>query len=182
MNKPGFLDNRGWLYGLAKALAFGCLFRFVHFWYVWWPNEYTALVSGTGEAVFQHFKIGFWSWLLVCLAEAALVGRRIGWRGFVASRLLSLSLVSWINFILWFTVLVGGPLPTGGAEIAIVISMVFVMGLLLWIVEKETEGPRWSPRGIAGLVVVVALTAFVLVAWRWQDQLPWCDVFAAPLE
>ncbi|MEI8095943.1 MAG: hypothetical protein WCG80_17165 [Spirochaetales bacterium] len=180
MEKKSFLENRGWLYGLVKALAFGSLFRFMHYWYEWWPNPVTAIVSGTGESVFQHFKIGFWALAILILVEALLVGKRIGWRPFAASRALSLSLVSWFNFVLWYAVASFGPLPTGPVELAVVIGMVFAMGFLIWALEKDTETIAWSVRGLVTVGLVLVLTAWVLIAWQWQTVLPADDVFAAP--
>ncbi len=181
MERQGFLGRRDWVYGLLKALVFGSLFRFMHYWYEWWPNPVTAILSGTGESIFQHFKIGFWALFIIVAVEAPLLGRRLGWRAFSASRAMSLVLVSWLNFLIWYAVLGFGPLPEGAGELAVVIGMVFVMGFMIWALERETEAFVWSTRGLVTLAIVLALTVWVLVAWRWQAIVPTADVFAAPL-
>jgi hypothetical protein len=49
----------------------------LHFLYDWFPNDVTAIFSGTNESVYQHMKIGFFSYLIYALVEYLLTRQSI---------------------------------------------------------------------------------------------------------
>ena len=60
-----------------KIIIFQVVFLILHYLYDWFPCQVTQIFSGTNESVFQHMKIGFYSYLVVAFIEFLLIRKNI---------------------------------------------------------------------------------------------------------
>lgn len=166
---------------LLKLLTVWIIFILLHYAYDLFPGAVTSYFSAVSESVFQHLKIGFWSYILVSIGEFFLfrpdAGRFIH---FTASRLLGLLFFLWAMIIVFFTApaILGGPAPTMFLEI---INANLSLGLSIFagiIIERNTENITFSK---ASILVLILLFALLLMEFSiFTYRLPWADLFANP--
>jgi TRAP-type uncharacterized transport system fused permease subunit len=162
---------------VAKALIFTAVFTMLHFGYE--LTEWKVLIPfcGTDESLFQHSKMGFWSWLVCSLMELILLRKRS--IGVMYSRILGAILVPWFILLLWY-VLPGtlGRSPWVMLEIIWGIICVFVPGFAIATMERELarNTPSRAMLIITGCLLVLALFFFI----RFTISLPWIDLFVNP--
>lgn len=118
----------------GRAVAFQAVFLILHFAYDWWPNGLAAIFGGVDESVFQHMKIGYFSWLVLSAGEWAAF-KPSPFADFAASRLLGAVLMPFVFAAAWYVAAATiGPLPSDPAEIlwanlVILASSLLVLGL-----------------------------------------------------
>jgi hypothetical protein len=169
-----------WKYILLKALILQVTFLVLHYAYDFFPNQFTRIISGTSEAVFQHMKIGFFSIALVNLVEFLVkrikVDRPVDY-GF--ARMASAIFYCWPMFILFFTPpAYYGKYPSDLYEIISANIILYLTSLSALIFENQLERNQISlpfKVVITGLIVI-----FISLLVIYSHQNPWFDVFAIP--
>jgi hypothetical protein len=165
---------------LWKTLAFYIVFMLMYAAYRFFPVFPLDLFCGVCESNFQHYKAGFFAYLIVNLFEYIIVRNRIqNWDGFVYSRMLATVFLPWIMFLLWYTgPAIFGRLPNIPLEILYANLITLVVGVATVILERSYESA--TPSGSAWVVVialfVISIGLFIVFTYR----LPWADVFVEP--
>ena len=165
---------------LWKTLAFYAVFMLMYAGYRFFPIFPLDLFCGVCESNFQHYKAGFFAYLIVNLFEYLLLRKRIQSKEhFVYSRLLSTIFLPWVMFLLWYT----GPaifdrLPNIPLEILYANLITLLVGVSTVILERSYESATPSRAAWWVLIVlfVISIGLFVVFTYR----LPWADVFAEP--
>ena len=168
-----------WAWIGVKAVAFLPVFLVLHYAYKWLPWAGLAWFSSTGEAVYQHMKIGFFAYGVLCGLEYALV-RPADRQRFVDTRLLATILVPWGIFFGWYIApaLYGRQMPSDALEI--VYANMIILGVLgmVGVIERSLERfafPR-RMRVVLWIIAGILVMEFVIFSYR----APWADVFTVP--
>ena len=171
---------RKWKTVLLKSLAVHGVFAVLHFSYDWFPNRIVGLFSGTSEAVFQHMKIGFYSYGLISVIEGLLRRKKIDrMADFAFARLTSTVFYPWFMFILFYApTAFYGKYQTNLAEIISANSVLFLNSICAILLENELERIKLSRE----FMWMMAILALILVSLYviFSFQIPWFDVFAIP--
>jgi hydrogenase-4 membrane subunit HyfE len=165
---------------VLKASGFWIGFLALHYAYNFLPILPIQLISGTNESFFQHQKIAFYTYLMVCGIEYLVRRRQImDLSRFLHSRLFATLLVPWLVFVVWYIApAYYGPWPTVFLEILYSNIAVIVVAVCVLVVERDMELMTYS-RALRVLIValfVVSISLFTIFTYR----LPWTDVFADP--
>jgi len=165
---------------LWKAIAFWFVFLVLYGLYRFFPVFPLSLISGTTESVFQHFKEGFYAYLIVNLVETILVRKRLQeWSAFLYSRIASTTFLPWLIFLLWYLApAIVGRWPNNLFEIIYANLITFLVGLSTVTLERGFEGIPYS-RGIKLVLIALFLTS-ILLYLVFTFRLPWTDVFIEP--
>lgn len=163
--------------GGVKIVGFWITFLLLHFAYDWWPAFPLNLFSAVDESLFQHLKIGFFTYLLVNTLE-------YGWRrprrdAWLYSRLWGAILTPWLMFILWY---IGpayyGPFPAIWQDILYANLVLLLLAACLIMIERQLETLLY-PRPFKILTVGLFLILLSLF-WIFTFRLPWTDLFVEP--
>lgn len=165
---------------LWKALAFWGVFLALYFLYRFFPVFPFSLICGITESNFQHYKAGFFSYLIVSLVEYAWYRKRITDReSFLYSRMAATVFLPWIIFLLWYIApALIGRWPNNTYEIVYANLVTFLVGIFTVILESSLEKIPY-PRSLK-LVLVVLFLVSVLLYVVFTFCLPWADVFIEP--
>ncbi|MFX1395682.1 MAG: DUF6512 family protein [Promethearchaeota archaeon] len=170
-------------YILLKALVYLIIFSILHFAYDWSnENDIVGIFSGTDESVFQHMKIGFYSYSIVAMIEFLIYIKQIekSERGkFFYSRLLSMILIPWFMMVLYSTAaMFFNEQPPYVFEIIYSILMGYITLLPVLMLEAWYDKFEFSYRVkiliiVLAVIMIVEFTVFTL-------NKPWHDIFTAP--
>lgn len=163
-----------------KIFIIQLIFILMHYLYDWFPNSVTTLISGINESIYQHMKIGFFSYVIFVIGELVLMRKRIPeFNKWLYSRMFSCSFFPLAIVILYLI----GPLAWGKLEsIAFEVIFANVSVLLSSFVTLEVEEqvekgqPNWGFR----LVVIGLFVASLLEYVVFTFEVPWFDIFAIP--
>jgi len=163
-----------------KALAFWIVFMILYFAYKYFPVFPLSLICGITESNFQHFKAGFFSYLIVNLIEYILLRQQLQNReGFVYSRIASTVFLPWITFLLWYIApALIGRWPNNTLEIVYANIIAIAVGFFTVIFERGLEEARYSKSLKAVLLFLFCSSIFLYIVFTYQ--LPWTDVFVEP--
>lgn len=163
-----------------KMFTIQSIFILLHYLYDWFPNNLTTLISGINESIFQHMKIGFFSYVIFMIIELVLMRKRIPeFNKWFYSRMFSCSFFPLAILILYLI----GPLVWGKFE-SIAFEVIFAnVSLLLssfvtLVVEEQVEKgqPGLGFRFVVIGLFVVSLLEYVVFTF----EVPWFDIFAIP--
>lgn len=165
---------------LWKVLAFYAVFMLMYALYRFFPLPLFDLFCGVCESNFQHYKAGFFAYLIVSLLEYLLARRRMGNRNrFIFSRLAATTFLPWVMFILWYTgPAIFGRLPSIPLEILYANLITLLVGLFTVVLERSYESAAPSHPAWLALIVLFSLSIFIFIVFTYQ--LPWADVFVEP--
>jgi hypothetical protein len=168
-----------WVRILIKAAAFLPIFLVLHYAYRWLPWPGLAWFSSTGEAVYQHMKISFFAYGVLCGLEYVLA-RPADRQRFVDTRLLAAVLVPWGIFFGWYIApaLYGGPLPSEALEIVYANLITLGVLVIVGIIERSLEGFAFPRRLRRVLWIMAGILALEFVIFSYRA--PWTDVFTVP--
>lgn len=165
----------------VKLAAFWVVFLLLNFGYRFLPFFPFSLFMGVSEAIFEHAKIAFYSYLLVSAIEYAIYAKKIANRqGFIFSRLLVNIITPWLMMAIWYIApaIYGKPMPSVPLEIIYANAAVFLLALCLVILERGLEEARYAK---AQKVVILALMVVLILEFAiFTYQMPWTDVFEVP--
>ena len=165
---------------LFKVLLFQVVFLLLHYLYEWVPNGITALFSGIDESVYQHMKIGFFSYLLVAFIEYLWVRKGLeAPRRFLVSRLFTTVYYPWVMMVVFlvsplvFIKIESIPGEIIFANVALLLTTWFSL-----VVERHVEKAEPS-NGFTLVLAALFLTSLVQFM-VFTNRLPWFDIFARP--
>ena len=161
-----------------KALLFLLFFSLLHLGYDLTNCSFLAPFCGTNESVFQHLKMAFWGYGLLTVAEYFVVRSKFS-QAFWYSRILSIVMVPWVAFLMWYLLpAVHGRAESLALELTWAIAITYLSGLLVAQIEKDTEKVRFSLPSRLVLLSLFFVSAFLLVLFTYR--LPWIDLFVDP--
>ena len=165
---------------IVKIIILHVVFLLLHYLYDWFPNSFTAIISGVNESVYQHMKIGFFSYIIFALIEFIYIKKYISLSTqYIYSRLFSSTYFPLAMMVIYLT----GPLIFGLSK-SMIFEIVFANIALLatssttLIVEGQIE--KSKP---AKLFCFVTIAFFILSFFQYvvfTNRLPWFDIFAIP--
>ena len=88
-----------------RSFIFLCLFEALHYSYDLVPSTFFQIFSGINESFFQHWKIGYYSYIILSIGEYLIFQKRIpdeNKEKFIYSHLLSAIILPMIIFIIWY--------------------------------------------------------------------------------
>ncbi len=165
---------------LVKIVLYQFVFLILHYLYDWMPNAITRFFSGTNESVFQHMKIGFYSYFVVALIEFLIRKKAISnMRNFWIFRSFTASLYPFFLFLFFFV----GPLVfvkfhTDLGEIIFANLGLICSSLVAISIERQVE--KNSPSKAFSVLTLVLAVLWIAQFTVFTNRLPWTDVFANP--
>jgi len=172
------LDDHKYTY--IRSLIFLGIFILMHYTYKFFPNVVIQIFSAIDESVFQHMKIGFYSYLILSVIEFLIFKKKIAdTTKFLFSRVFSMVLYPYLIFLFFLFTRVVYPwqmhfvIEIISAQIVVYISVLFLGFLEVEIVKLEF-GKRLRVLSLILLVLlIIEFTAF-------SFYLPWHDILANP--
>jgi hypothetical protein len=165
---------------LWKALAFWGVFLTLYVAYKLFPVFPLSLICGVNESNFQHYKAGFFSYLIVNVVEYAWNYRKIADReSFVYSRMAATIFLPWIIFLFWYAApALIGRWPNNVYEIVYANLITFLVGVFTIILETGFESIPYQRSIKLVLSTLFLISALLYIVFTFQ--LPWADVFVEP--
>ena len=165
---------------IIKLLLIQAIFLVLHYLYDWFPNSLTAIFSGINESVYQHMKIGFFTYIVYGMIEFLITKRSIqSLNRHVYSRLFSATYFPLVMMPIYLL----GPLLFGQSE-NMLFEIIFANIALLatsfstLVLEGHIEKAKLE---LAFRVVIIALFVISLAQYIvFTYRLPWFDIFAIP--
>jgi len=167
-------------YIYLRSLLFLAIFIGMHYLFKFFPNVVTQVFSGINESVFQHMKVGFYSYLILSIIEFFVFKKKIADKTkFLFSRVFSMVLYPFLIFVFFLFTRVVYPwqmlfvVEIISAQITVYISVLFLSFIEIDIAKLEF-GKRLKSMLLFFLVLlIVEFTAF-------SFYLPWHDILANP--
>ena len=167
-------------YIYLRSLLFLAIFIGMHYLFKFFPNVITQVFSGINESVFQHMKVGFYSYLITSTIEFFVFKKKIPDKTkFLFSRVFSMVLYPFLLFVFFLFTRVVYPwqmlfvVEIISAQITVYISVLF-LGFIEIDIAKLEFGKRLKSMLLIFLVLlIVEFTAF-------SFYLPWHDILANP--
>ena len=163
-----------------KTLAFYLVFMAMYGLYRTWPVFPLSLICGTTESVFQHFKAGFFAYLIASLIEFGFERRNIQNReSFLFSRLTATTFLPWFIFILWYIApALYGKWPHVALEIIYANVVTIITGVFVATLERGLEQIAYTRQLEAVILILFLASIGLYLIFTWK--LPWADVFVEP--
>jgi len=172
--------KNNWRSLVIKMLALQVIFLLLHYAYEWFPNSITMVFSGINESIYQHMKIGFFTYLLASLLEYLLVRKILTNRAsFVYARLFAATIYPFAIFVFFLMA------PAYYGQIQNILLEVIYANIALLLssfsaiaIERQVEmgEPGRLFRLVVVALVLISLSQYIIFTYR----LPWMDVFATP--
>jgi hypothetical protein len=169
-----------WRSLVLKMLALQVIFLLLHYGYDWFSNSITMVFSGINESIYQHMKVGLFTYLLTSLLEYLLVRKSIvNLAGFVYARLFAATIYPFAIFVFYYMApayygqLNSIPLEVIYANIALLLASFSAIAIERQI---ETGKPNRLFRVAVIVLFLISLSQYIIFTYR----LPWADVFATP--
>ena len=164
----------------VKIIIIHILFVFLHYLYDWFPSQFSAILSGTNESVYQHMKIGFFAYILFALIEYVITRKSITDFGkHLYSRLFSATYLPLIMMVIYlFSPLVFGHVENVLFEIIFANFALIGTSFTMLVVEKHIENANsnYLFRFVTVALFLLSLAQYVTFTY----ELPWFDIFAIP--
>jgi len=165
---------------IIKLLLIQSIFLILHYLYDWFPNSLTTFFSGINESVYQHMKIGFFTYILYGIFEFLITKKSIQTlSSHVYSRLFSTTYFPLVMMPIYLL----GPLLFGHTEnmlLEIIFANIALLGTSFstLVLEDHIEKSKLEPsfRVVIIALFLISLVQFVVFTYR----LPWFDIFAIP--
>jgi len=172
--------NKNWRSLVLKMLVLQVIFLLLHYAYEWFPNSITIIFSGTNESVYQHMKVGMFTYLLASLLEYLLVRKTLtNLAGFIYARLFAATIFPFAIFIYFYMApayygqIQSIPLEVIFANVALLLASFSSIAIERQI---DTGQPNRLFRFVVIVLFLVSLSQYIIFTYR----LPWADVFATP--
>jgi len=163
-----------------KVFLFWVVFITLYLLYRFFPVFPFSLICGVTESNFQHFKAGFFSYLIVNLIEYIRFRQTIQNRNsFVYSRMMSTLFLPWIIFLLWYIApAIIGRWPNNTYEIVYANVITFSTGFFTVILERGLEEIQYNKSLKAVILTLFCVSLLLYIVFTFR--LPWADVFVEP--
>jgi len=172
------LDDNKYLY--LRSLLFLTIFTGMHYAYKFFPNVVVLLFSPLNEAVFQHMKTGFYTYIILTVIEFFIFKKKItNNTQFLFSRVFSMVLYPFLIFLFFLFTRVVYPWQMHFVvEIISAQIVVYISVLFLGFLEVEITKLEFGKRLRVLLLILVVLLIIEFTAFSFY--LPWHDVLANP--
>ncbi len=163
-----------------KMLVFWAVFMLMYGVYRFLPVFPLSLICAINESNYQHYKAGFFAWIIASLIEYVVMRRRlVGREQFAYSRLAAATFLPWFIFVVWYTVpALYGRWSQVAFEILYANIVTLIVGLFVAVFE-QAFAQACLTRGLKAVIVILALLA-LLEYQIFTVRLPWADVFVEP--
>ena len=172
------LYDKKYLY--LRSLLFLAIFIGMHYLFKFFPNVITQVFSGINESVFQHMKVGFYSYLILSIIEFLVFKKKITNKvKFLFSRILSMVLYPYLIFLFFLFSRVVYPwqmlfvIEIIFAQITVYISVLFLSFIEVDIAKFEF-GKRLR------VLFVILLGLLIIEFTTFSFYLPWHDILGNP--
>jgi len=172
------LDDNKYLY--LRSLLFLAIFTGMHYAYKFFPNVVVLLFSPLNEAVFQHMKTGFYTYIILTVIEFFIFKKKItNNTQFLFSRVFSMVLYPFLIFLFFLFTRVVYPwqmhfvVEIVSAQIVVYISVLF-LGFLEVEIAKLEFGKRLR------VLLLILLVLLIIEFTAFSFYLPWHDILANP--
>ena len=165
---------------VIKLLLIQLIFILLHYLYDWFPGVFMSIFSGTDESVYQHMKIGFFSYLIFALVEYLLTRKSIPSPGeFIYTRLFSAVYFPMATMVIYlFCPLVLGRVTSILVEIIFANLALLATSFTTLAVEDHLQKAELSPRFRVVILLLFSLSLAQFIVFTFR--LPWFDIFAIP--
>ncbi len=172
------LDDRKYIF--IRSLLFLAIFTGMHYLFKFFPNVITQVFSSIYESVFQHMKVGFYSYLILSVIEFLVFKKKIAdTTKFLFSRVFSMVLYPYLIFLFFLFTRVVYPWQMQFViEIISAQTVVYVSVLFLGFLEVEILKLEFGKRLRVLLLILLVLLIIEFTAFSFY--LPWHDVLADP--
>jgi hypothetical protein len=163
-----------------KSLLFWLTYMVFHFIYRLLPVLPVAMFLGINESVFQHIKMGFFTYFTVSFVEyGAFRSRILNKQSFIFSRLEATIFIPWVICVLWYVApAFYGQMPNNVLEAVYGISITLIAGYFTAVLEQGLEQINYSKPLKVAVIILFLVTCCLGIALTFS--LPWADVFAEP--
>ncbi len=172
------LDDNKYIY--IRSLLLLAIFIGMHYLYKFFPNVIIHIFSGINESVFQHMKVGFYSYLILSVIEFLVFKKKITNKvKFLFSRVFSMVLYPYLIFLFFLFSRVVYPwqmlfvIEIISAQITVYISVLFLSFIEVEIMKFEF-GKRLR------VLLVILLVLLIIEFTAFSFYLPWHDILANP--
>lgn len=173
------MDMENKYYIWIRSLVFLLIFIILHFLYDWFPNVVTSIFSGTDESVYQHFKIAFYSYLILTIIEFGIFRKAINDnKKFFFSHLVSTIIIPWIVFMLFFIAAAFFGERHYIVEIIYANVITYLTAITISVFEQEINKIELTKR--FKILILVLFVILIVEFTIFTFNLPWHDVFADP--
>ncbi|MBY9020975.1 MAG: hypothetical protein KGD67_07945 [Candidatus Lokiarchaeota archaeon] len=174
------MDLKDTKYIYIRALLFLAIFIVLHYTYRFFPGVIFQIFGGIDESVFQHMKIGFYSYIILVVIEFFVFKKKITDKTkFLFSRVFSMILYPWIMFLFFFFTRVIYPWQMHFVvEIISAQITVYISVLILGFFEVEIINLEFGKRFKVLLLILLILLIIEFTAFSFY--LPWHDVLTDP--
>ncbi|MFX0049539.1 MAG: hypothetical protein ACFE8G_15505, partial [Candidatus Hermodarchaeota archaeon] len=165
------LDDHKYIY--IRGFIFFGIFIVLHYMYDLFPNVLFQIISGINESIFQHMKIGFYSYIIIVIIEFFVFKRKITDKiKFLFSRIFSTIFYPWVMFILFFFTRVVYPWQMHfSVEIILAQVTTYISVVVLSFIELGIIKIEFGKRLKAILVILIILLIIEFTAFSFY--LPW---------
>jgi len=176
------MDFNNKAYLLIRSFIYLSIFELLHYSYDLFPNIFTQIFSGINESFFQHWKIGYYSYIILTIGEILIFRKKIAEESkekFIYSHLLSAIILPMIIFIIWYIApAVYGPIPVFWIEIVYSILACYISILIVSILEQYLKEINY--RTPLKIIICILNSLLIMQFTIFTFKLPWADVFADP--
>jgi len=167
-------------YIYLRSLLFLAIFTGMHYLYKFFPSVITQVFSGINESVFQHMKIGSYSYLIISAIEFFVFKKKIADKTkFLFSRVFSMVLYPFLIFVFFlFTRVVYPWQMFSVVEIIFAQITVYISVLFLGFIEIDIAKLEFGKRLKSMLLIFLVLLIVEFTAFSFY--LPWHDILANP--
>ena len=172
------LDDHKYIY--IRSLVFLGIFIVLHYTYDLFPIIVFQIISGIDESVFQHMKIGFYSYIILMIIEFFVFKKQIvDNTKFIFSRIFSAIFYPRVMFMFFFFTRVVYPWQMHFVvEIISAQITVFIAALILGFIELDIRKLEFGKRLKVIMLILIVLLIVEFTAFTFY--LPWHDVLADP--
>ncbi|MHA1471766.1 MAG: hypothetical protein ACTSQW_01565 [Promethearchaeota archaeon] len=172
------LYDKKYLY--LRSLVFLAIFIGMHYLFKFFPNIITQVFSGINESVFQHMKVGFYSYLIISAIEFFVFKKKIADKTkFLFSRVVSMVLYPFLIFVFFlFTRVVYPWQMLNVVEIIFAQITVYISVLFLGFIEIDIAKLEFGKRLRRMLLIFLVLLIVEFTAFSFY--LPWHDILENP--
>ena len=167
-------------YIYLRSLLFLAIFIGMHYLFKFFPNVITQVFSGINESVFQHMKVGFYSYLIISVIEFFVFKKKIVDKTkFLFSHVVSMVIYPFFIFVFFlFTRVVYPWQMLSVVEIIFAQITVYISVLFLGFIETDIAKLEFGKRLKRMLLIFLVLLLIEFTAFSFY--LPWHDILANP--
>ena len=165
----------------GRAGIFFLVFLLLHFLYDFIPHPVVGIFAATSESVFQHLKIGFYSYMAAGILETRVLRSYLP---LVFSRklyplLFTATVVPWMLFLLYYVLpALFGEIENMLLHVGYTIGITYIAGLCAAILREEIGKAPLSFAFKAATLILWAATLLITVVFN--TAAPPLDLFELP--